>query len=163
LRGSTGWEQGQVSPAYGTTRVAGRTGGRREYRACHSRPSVEAVPLQDNGAVGQHRSPHRCGHGIRGQVLRVPRMVALAERLSGEASRVGEEAPGNDSLDIGPVLRKRDRAGDNGAGCGQALGSPIADSKTSGMRVASLQRARPRSSVHRRGYYVEETRIEVEY
>jgi Ohr subfamily peroxiredoxin len=42
---------------------------------------------------------------------------------------VGEEATGNRGLDIGPALRKRDRADDNGAERGNADGSTNGDSK----------------------------------
>ena len=51
-------------------------------------------------------------HAFRDEVLRLRRLVDVAQRLSGKASTTGQEAPRRGGLDAGPFLRARDRADD---------------------------------------------------
>jgi NADH:quinone reductase (non-electrogenic) len=84
-----------------------------EHRGRDRRPRAEAVSVQSDGTPGQHRAPHRCGHGVRRQVFRVHRVVSLADGLPGEASRARQEAQSDAWLDAGSVLRTRNRADDH--------------------------------------------------
>ena len=77
--------------------------------------ALDAISVQSDGTLGQHRAPHWRGDGVRDQVLWIHRLVVVADRLPGEASWACEEAQSDGGLDAGSVLRKRDRADDHGA------------------------------------------------
>jgi NADH dehydrogenase len=44
--------------------------------------AAKAISLQDNWNVSQHRSPQRCSHAFWGQILRLHRVVDVAQHLS---------------------------------------------------------------------------------